>query len=205
MNSEVSTCHKPLLIVVSAPSGGGKTTLCDRLLAERPDIAYSVSCTTRSPRGQEVSGTDYYFVTEAEFRELVEQGKFLEYAPVHGNLYGTLRQTVQDAFERGHSVLMDIDVEGARQVREAVVALAEDDPLRVGHFDIFISPPSLEVLRGRLESRGEDEQEVVERRMQSAAEEMAAAHEYSYRLVNEHLETACAQLSAIVEKEGVAQ
>jgi len=138
----MSNSRFPLLIVVSAPSGAGKTTLCDRLIAERPDMVYSVSCTTRAPRGEERDGRDYHFLSEPEFDRRLRQGLFLEHARVHGYRYGTLRETVHAALTAGRSVLMDIDVQGAAQVRAAVGRADSEDPIAKGFLDIFIAPPS---------------------------------------------------------------
>ena len=141
---------RPLLIVVSAPSGAGKSTLCDRLAEEFPAVTYSVSCTTRAPRGDEKDGVHYYFLSKREFKERIRNGEFLEHAKVHGNFYGTLEDTVLYAMEEGQHVLLDIDVQGARKIREALVRLDPRNPIRSGFTDIFISPPSMEELEKRL-------------------------------------------------------
>jgi len=190
---------RPLLLVVSAPSGAGKTTLCDRLLAERPTMAYSVSCTTRAPRGAEKHGTDYHFLSEAEFERRVAAGEFLEFAVVHGHRYGTLRRAVEDALAAGRDVLMDIDVQGAAQIRRA--AFAVNGPLRRAYVDVFITPPSLEALEERLRNRGEDSPETIARRLQNARGEMARAGEYQYLVINDRLDDATRELSAIVTAE----
>ncbi len=192
---------KPLLIVVSAPSGAGKSTLCDRVLAEFPDVEYSVSCTTRDPRGAEVDGEDYFFLTREGFLRRVAQGDFLEHAEVHGNLYGTLRATVEDAFRDGQSVIMDIDVAGAAQVRSYVATLPPDNPLRRGFVDVFISAPSLEELRRRIVSRGEDAPEAVELRMRNAVREMESLPLYRYHIVNDKLDEAYAQFRRLILDE----
>jgi len=192
--------HRPLLIVVSAPSGAGKSTLCDRLLAEHDDIVYSVSCTTRAPRGQEENGVAYHFLTEEAFRLRIAEGAFLEHAIVHDHLYGTLRETVEKTMVSGRTVLMDIDVAGAAQVREYVLGLDADNPLRAAFVDIFIEPPSMEVLRQRLTGRNEDAPEVIERRLGNAEAEMARRHEFRHRVVNDDLEQAYAELRRIIEE-----
>ena len=196
-----------LLIVVSAPSGAGKTTLCNRLRAELPELVYSVSCTTRAPRGQEIDGEDYFFLTPDEFERRVHAGEFLEHATVHGNRYGTLEKTVRSAMAAGHSVLMDIDVQGAAQIRAHVAMLESADPLRVGFVDIFIEPPSLDALRRRLEGRAEDAPEVIERRLRQAAGEMACRGQYRHRVVNDDLNRAYAEFRACVlaERQRVVQ
>lgn len=189
---------KPLLIVISAPSGAGKTTLCDKLLQEFPEISYSVSCTTRDPRGEEEDGVDYFFMTEEGFRQKIANRELLEFAKVHGNYYGTLRKPVEDAFKAGDSVLMDIDVEGAAQVREVIEKLTDGHPLKEGFIDIFISPPSTEELRRRLQHRGEDAPETIELRLRNADDEMARAGEYRYQVINEDLDIAYRRLRDII-------
>jgi len=192
---------RPLLIVVSAPSGAGKTTLCDRILAEFDVIVYSVSCTTRLPRGQEVDGRDYHFLKEEVFREKIAREDFLEHAIVHGNLYGTLKETVRSAMNSGKSVMMDIDVQGAAQIRRALLDLDPTDPMRSGFVDIFISPPSMRELRSRLEGRAEDAQAVIEERMQNAETEMSGVGDYRYLVVNDNLDEAYAKLCDILRSE----
>lgn len=195
---------KPLLIVISAPSGAGKSTLCDWLLAANPRIAYSVSCTTRAPRGGEVDGVHYHFLTPDAFEQRVQAGAFLEHAQVHGNRYGTLVQTVRQAMQQEKSLLMDIDVQGARQVRAALASLPPTDLMVRGFVDIFIHPPSLEELRRRLEGRGEDAAAVIERRLANAAAELADAGLYRYQLVNDDLGRAQRELADIIRKEQCA-
>lgn len=192
------TPPRPLLIVVSAPSGGGKSTLCDRLLEEFSDIVYSVSCTTREPRGAEVDGEDYFFLTQAGFLARVANGEFLEHAIVHGNHYGTLRSTVYDAFAEGQSVLMDIDVAGAAQVRSLASALPRGDALREGFLDIFIKAPSIEELRRRLVRRNEDSPDVIAARLRNAESELQSAPLYRHTLVNDDLDRAYAELRSLV-------
>ncbi|MBM4144068.1 MAG: guanylate kinase [Lentisphaerae bacterium] len=190
--------RRQLLIVVSAPSGAGKTTLCDRLLEDFPEIVYSVSCTTREPRGSEVDGEDYFFLSEEDFDRRVAEGAFLEYAGVHARRYGTLREPVESALREGCHVLMDIDVQGAARIRRIAQAAPEGDLIRRGFVDIFIRPPSLEALRERLAERGEDAAEVIEGRLAAAREEMAHMNEYRYVVVNEVLEDAYRELTEIV-------
>ena len=191
----------PLLLVVSAPSGAGKTTLCERLRAEFPALTYSVSCTTRAPREGERDGADYHFLSEAEFGRRLEAGEFLEHAEVHGHRYGTLRRTVAEGLAAGRDVLLDIDVQGAAQIRARLAAAAEGDPIRRGYADLFIAPPSLDELRRRLERRGTDARETIERRLQKAGAEMARASEYDYVLVNDDLDRAYGVLRAILVAE----
>jgi len=191
--------RRALLIVVSAPSGAGKTTLCNRLLAEHACMTRSISCTTRAPRGAEVDGQHYHFLTLAEFNRRLAEGLFLEHAVVHGNQYGTLRSNVESALKAGKDVLLVIDVQGAAQVRRAAQALG--GTLGRAYVDIFIAPPSLETLRERLQKRGEDTTEVIERRLINARGEMERGREYQYRVVNDNLEQAYAELNSIINAE----
>lgn len=189
---------RPLMIVVSAPSGAGKSTLCDRLVAEFPRIVYSISCTTRAPRGEEQDGEHYFFLTRREFKKRVRNGEFLEHALVHGNHYGTLEDTVLFAMEEGHHVLLDIDVQGARQLRDSLSRLNPRHPIRRGFLDIFIAPPSLEELERRLRGRGTDSEPVIRKRLDNAREEMEHASAYAHQIVNDDLEQAYADLKAII-------
>ena len=193
------------MVVVTAPSGAGKTTLCNMLLSEFPSFIYSVSCTTRAPRGAEVDGIAYSFLKEQKFLECIEAGDFLEHAVVHGNRYGTLKQTVRAAMEAGHSVILDIDVEGAAQVRRIVSALPDGDPMKTGFLDIFITVLSLDVLRARLVKRGEDAPETIERRLHNASEEMARAGEFSHTVMSDDLAETYAAFRAIILRASEAQ
>lgn len=190
-----------LLLVISAPSGAGKTTLCQRLMADFPDMAYSVSCTTRPPRASEVSGKSYHFLPEAEFLSRVEGGEFLEHAEVYGHHYGTLKATVLEGLRAGRDVLMDLDLQGARSLREYVRGAAPGDPLRRGHVDIFIGPPSIEVLERRLRDRGEDDAATIQRRLNEARDEIAHWQEYQYAVVNDRLDESYDALRSIVIAE----
>lgn len=192
---------RPLLIVVSGPSGAGKSTLCTRLLEERPDIVYSVSCTTRPPRGSEADGRDYFFLSRDEFEERAARSEFLEHACVHGEMYGTLRNTVLRAMESGSSVLMDIDIQGARQIRAHVKACGADDVIRKGFVDVFVAPPSFKALRSRLERRAEDGAAEIDRRLHSARREMQSRGEYRYVVANDELDRAYSELRTLVENE----
>lgn len=190
---------KPLLIVVSAPSGAGKTTLCDRLLQFYPEITYSVSCTTREPRGAEEDGVDYHFLDETVFAQHLKAGDFLEHATVHGFHYGSLKAPVVEALAEGQCVLMDIDVAGAAQVRAYVAKRPAADPMRAGYIDIFIRPPSLDALRQRLEARGEDDEATIARRLRNATAELERAGEFRFQVVNDDLEIAYREFCGIIE------
>ena len=191
---------RPLFIVMSAPSGCGKSTLIDMLLQEYPDLQYSISCTTRAPRGDEEDGIDYHFLTVDRFRELLAEGAFLEHAEVHGNYYGTLRQPIVDVLNEGNSMILDIDVVGAAKVRHQVMHhLPPEDPLRAGYIDIFINPPSMEELRARLVGRGTDTPDVIERRLANAEGEMARAGEYMFQVTNDELAVAYKRLCDLID------
>ena len=191
---------RPLFIVMSAPSGCGKSTLIDMLLQEYPDLQYSISCTTRKPRGDEEDGIDYHFLTTDRFRELLAEGAFLEHAEVHGNYYGTLRQPIVDVLNEGNSMILDIDVVGAAKVRHQVMHhLPPEDPLRAGYMDIFVNPPSMDALRARLEGRGTDAPDVIERRLANAEGEMARAGEYMFQVTNDELAVAYKRLCDLID------
>ena len=190
---------KPLFIVLSAPSGCGKSTLIDMLLQEYPDICYSISCTTRDPRGEEEDGLDYHFKTKARFEELIREDAFIEYAKVHDNYYGTLKAPIQEVLAEGNSMILDIDVQGAAKVRDYVRNLPNTDPMKIGYVDIFINPPSMEELRRRLEGRGTDAPDVIEKRLANAEGEMARAGEYMYRVTNDDLGMAYKRLCDLID------
>lgn len=164
-------------------------------------MVYSVSCTTRAPRGDEKNGVAYHFLTPEQFEVHVEADAFLEHATVHGNRYGTLKTTVRTAMQAGESVLLDIDVQGAQQVRTSLTSLPEDDPIVRGFVDVFVKPPSMAVLRSRLEGRGEDAAEIIERRLKNASAEMACADAYCYVVVNDDLEKAVRAMCDLLGKE----
>lgn len=193
---------RPLLIVVSAPSGAGKTTLCERLLADHStELHYSISCTTRAPREGEVDGKSYHFLTEQDFLQKVEANEFLEYAQVYGHWYGTLRQTIEGMHAQGLHALMDVDVQGAATIREYVAKLDRNHPLRRGFVDIFIAPPSLQELERRITIRGTDSPEVIQRRMIEAHAEMAQSGKYRYLVVNDDLDRSYRAMESILIAE----
>ena len=188
---------KPVLMVVSAPSGAGKTTLCNRLMDEFSSVVYSISCTTRDPRGAEQDGVDYFFLTHEQFDARVAKGDFLEYATVHGNSYGTLKETLTDAMNAGRDVLLDIDVQGAALIRDVLAKTDPADELADAFIDVFITPPSMAELRNRLCGRGTDAAEAIEKRLAKAEHEMAQQSQYGHLIINDDLDTAYTELREI--------
>jgi guanylate kinase len=175
------------MLVVSGPSGCGKSTICRRLLAD-PRVEFSVSATTRAPRPSEVDGRDYTFLDKVRFRSEIERGAFIEWAEVHGNLYGTPRAPMERALAAGRVFLLEIDVQGGAQLKA----------LGLPGVYVFIAPPDLASLRARLVARGTDSPEVIERRMAKAAEEMRAVERYDHVVVNHELEAAVGAVRALV-------
>lgn len=194
----ISQPWHPLLLIISAPSGAGKSTLCERLMKEFPFLVYSISCTTRPPRPGEVEGTHYFFLNDAEFEKRVEKGDFLEHTRVHENWYGTLHKTVTDSLEKNLDVLMDIDVQGASKIREITKHSDTDPILRKSFVDIFISPPSIDILRKRLIDRGQDDHAVIEKRLIRAEKEIAHWRDYQYLIINDNLDQAYNELKSIL-------
>jgi guanylate kinase len=182
---------KPFLLVLSSPSGGGKTTIARRLLERRSDVGYSVSATTRPARPGEQHGRDYTFLTPEEFARRAEAGEFVESASYNGKRYGTLKSEVERVFRTGRHVVLDIEVAGARQVRaqypNAVL--------------VFVLPPTGRVLAGRLRARRTEPVEALQRRLAIARDELAAVPEYDYLVINDDLERAIVEVSAIVDAE----
>lgn len=190
-----------IIFIVSAPSGAGKTTLCERLQQEFKDIHYAITATTRGARTGEVDGKSYYFMKMDEFEKKLAEGGFIENAIVHGNRYGSPRAPVESALADGSDVLMNLDVQGAATVREYIRSAPDDHPLKKHLVDIFVVPPSLEVLRNRLVKRGTDSMETIERRMKQSREEIAHWREYKYMVVNDDLAEAFDNMRAIILAE----
>ena len=182
------------LYVIAAPSGAGKTSLLHAVMARRPGLAFSVSCTTRKPRTGEVDGRDYHFVDRAEFERLVAAGEFVEHANVFGNLYGTRLSVVETALEEGRDLILEIDWQGARQVRERLPEAVQ----------VFILPPSRAELEKRLRGRGSDSAEVIARRLEESVFEMSHWRDFDYIVVNRDFETAVSELEAIFDGRGEA-
>jgi guanylate kinase len=177
------------LFIISAPSGAGKTTLCQALLKKFPDFIYSISYTTRPPRGNEKNGKDYFFIEKEAFEKKLKQDYWAEWATVHGYFYGTSREFLDYYLTRGRNILLDIDVQGTRQI-------LENYPNSV---TIFIMPPSLEILRIRLESRATDSIEVIERRLKDAEKEIEQRHIYRHIIVNDKLHETIDRLTNLVD------
>jgi guanylate kinase len=194
-NNSPAFSRTGILFVLSAPSGAGKTTLTTAL-RQKPDFVYAVSCTTRPPRPGELQGEDYEFVDEAEFQARVAAGEFLEHAEVHGRHYGTLKQTVLEQLRNGIDVLVDIDTQGAANIR------ACDDPfIQAALADVFIMPPSLEELRRRLMKRGTETDEQIQTRLTNAAAEMERWREYRYTLISGSMEEDIEKFRAVMRAE----
>jgi len=187
-----------LLIVISAPSGGGKTALCQQLLAARPDMTRAVTCTTRAPRAGEKDGLDYYFFDPEEFQARVQAGQFLEHATVFGRSYGILRSELLDKLRLGRDVLLNIDVQGAATIRSRVQAEPELKPALV---TVFLTPPSVRVLEERLKKRASDTAEEIERRLGVARKEIAQWSHFDYLLISSTIPEDLRRMLAIVEAE----
>jgi guanylate kinase len=184
--------HKPLVYIISAPSGSGKSTLVNELLKSVRDLDFSISYTTRAPRGSEVDGKQYYFISRSEFERMIREDEFLERAVVFGkDYYGTGRRFLREAEQNGHDLLLDIDVQGAAQIQQKIPEATS----------IFILPPDRKTLEARLRRRSEDCEEVIERRLIAASREIQNYDRYNYILINDRLEESSKTLQAIVQSE----
>ena len=181
------------VFIISAPSGSGKSTLVSRLMSADADLRFSVSYTTRKPRGAETPGESYIYISRAEFEQRIAHGEFLEHAEVFGNYYGTHRSVLEQAKRDGKDLILDIDVQGARQLKERI-------PEAVS---VFILAPSRDILEQRLRARSEDSEEVIQRRLREAAQEIRNYNQYDYILVNYQVEESVGTLAAIVRAERV--
>ena len=191
MSSDPALSTRGMLVVMSAPSGTGKTTVAERLVAACDDVARSLSFTSRPARTGEIDGVDYNFISRAEFEAMAARGEFLEWADVFGNLYGTGRRPTEALIAAGQDVLLVIDVQGARQVRSAIRELVS----------IFVLPPSFGALEARLRRRSKDGEAAIARRLQTAREEVSAVVEYDYVIVNDDLERCVSDVAAIIRAE----
>jgi guanylate kinase len=186
-----SPARKPVVYIISAPSGSGKSTLVNEILKSVTDLEFSISYTTRLPRGSEIDGRQYYFILRPEFEHMIREDKFLEHAEVFGNYYGTARCFLQEAEEKGRDLLLDIDVQGAEQIQRKLPDATS----------IFILPPDRKTLEERLRKRSEDREEVIQRRLETATREIENYQRYDYILVNDQLEESIKRLRAIVRGE----
>ena len=182
---------RPVIYIISAPSGSGKSTLVNELLKLVPNLEFSISYTTRSPRGSEQNGKQYHFVTREQFEEMIRAGEFLEYANFDGNCYGTARRFLRDAGKKGNDLLLDIDVQGAEQIKEKLT----------DGVSIFVMPPDRKTLEWRLRKRSEDAEEVINRRLVTAKREIGNYDKYDYILINDDLEESIESLQSIVLSE----
>jgi guanylate kinase len=187
----MSPSQKPLVFIISAPSGSGKSTLTNELLKLVSNLEFSISYTTRARRGSEQNGKHYHYVTIDEFNRMIAAGEFLEYANVYGNCYGTAREFLRQAGRSGHDLLLDIDVQGAAQIKRNLTDA----------ISIFVLPPDLKTLEWRLRNRSEDSEDVIERRLLTAKREIEEYDKYDYILINDKLEESCENLRAIVLSE----
>lgn len=186
-----SVPRKPVVYIISAPSGSGKSTLVNEILKSVTDLEFSISYTTRPPRGSEIDGRQYYFIKRPEFEQMIRENKFLEHAEVFGNYYGTAKRFLEEAEQKGRDLLLDIDVQGAEQIQRKLPDATS----------IFILPPDRKTLEERLRKRSEDREEVIQRRLQTATREIENYPRYNYILVNDQLEESIKCLRAIVRGE----
>lgn len=188
----------PLLVVISAPSGGGKTTLCHQLLAARPDMTRAVTCTTREPRKGEQDGADYYFLDATSFLKRVQAGNFLEHATVYGHSYGILKSEVLGKLRAGTDVLLNVDVQGAATIRERA---GEDPELKRALVSVFLTPPSAAILEKRLRRRGTEAPAAVQKRLSVARQEVVQWKNFDYLLISTSIEEDLRRMLAIVQAE----
>jgi len=188
----------PLLVLISAPSGGGKTTLCQQLLAARPDMTRAITCTTRAPRPGEKNDVDYYFIDPADFHRRVQAGEFIEHATVFGRSYGILRSELLDKLRRGRDVLLNVDVQGAATIRDRAQAEPE---LKTALVTVFLTPPSISILEERLKKRASDAPEEIQKRLGIARKEIAQWTNFDYLLISTTIPEDLRRMLAIVEAE----
>jgi guanylate kinase len=189
--------YDPFIIIISSPSGAGKTTICRMIVNSDPSIKLSISATTRKKRPQEISGQDYFFVSDEDFLSMKNSQQFLEDALVFNNLYGSPKKTAEEEIKKGNCVLFDIDWQGARQIKEKL-------PKEMV-ISIFILPPSLQELERRLRARAQDSEEIVAQRMQEALQEISHYNEYDFVLINDDLENSLKNIRAIIETKRISR
>jgi guanylate kinase len=191
----MSTDYRPLIYIISAPSGSGKSTLVNELLKLVPELDFSISFTTRAPRGSEQNGKQYHFVSREEFEQMIRADEFLEHASFDGNYYGTARRSLHETGQKGHDLLLDIDVQGAQQVKQKLPEA----------ISIFVLPPDRKTLEWRLRKRRENPEEVIHRRLVAASREIENYDKYDYILINDDLEESIDRLEAIVLSERLSR
>jgi guanylate kinase len=197
-----SPMSTPMLVVISAPSGTGKTTLCVETLAARPNMTRAITCTTRAPRPDEKDGVDYYFLDAATFLKRVQAGNFLEHATVYGNSYGTLKSEVLGKLRAGKDVLLNVDVQGAAAIRAHA---AEDHELAPALVTVFLTPPSMGVLEARLKKRGQDSTQVIAKRLSVARQEISQWRNFDYLIISSSIEEDVRRLQAVLDAEQMKQ
>ncbi len=185
--------NKGLPIIISGPSGAGKTTLYKMAIKDIPEVRHSISYTTRAPRSSDIDGRDYHFVSDTVFEEMIRAGKFIEHAHIHGNRYGTAGRDLEALLEKGSHVILEIDVQGGASLRKSI---------KKGIY-VFIAPPSIEDCRTRLSTRAQDSAEVIERRLSAAVEEIKQAPLYDYIIINEDINRSFEELKAIITAESI--
>ena len=192
----------PMLVVISAPSGAGKTTLCEQTLAARPNMTRAITCTTREPRPGEKDGVDYYFLDAGDFLKRVQAGNFLEHATVYGNSYGTLKSEVLGKLRSGKDVLLNVDVQGAAAIR----AHAEEDAeLKTALVTVFLTPPSMSILEVRLKKRGQDSPQIIAKRLSVAKQEIVQWKNFDYLIVSSSIAEDVRRLQAVLDAEQMRQ
>jgi guanylate kinase len=197
-----ATMSNPMLVVISAPSGTGKTTLCVETLAARPNMTRAITCTTREPRPGEKDGVDYYFLDAATFLKRVQAGNFLEHATVYGNSYGTLKSEVLGKLRAGKDVLLNVDVQGAAAIRAHA---AEDHELAPALVTVFLTPPSIGVLEARLKKRGQDSPQAIVKRLSVARQEISQWRNFDYLIISSSIEEDVRRLQAVLDAEQMKQ
>lgn len=200
--SPMSQKNNTLLIVLSAPSGGGKTTLCEQMLRDNPNISRAVTCTTRAPREGERDGVDYYFLTAEDFLKRVQAGNFLEHATVYGNSYGTLKSEVLSKMRAGKDVLLAVDVQGAAAIRTQA---EQEHELERALVEVFLTPESLAVLEQRLKKRGKDAPDAIKKRLAVAKQEIAQWKHFDYLLISSSIQADVRRMQAIYDAEKMRQ
>lgn len=183
--------YRPFIIVISAPSGAGKTTIAKAVSKRLTNVEYSISCTTRKKRDNEIDSRDYYFLDRPTFEQRINQGKFYEWAEVYGDLYGTPKEPVLDLLKQGKSVLMDIDIQGAQKIKK----------IYTGGVFIFILPPSIKELEKRLLKRDKDPPDIIKTRLKSAKQEMEHKKEFDYQIINKNLDSTVKMVESIIKEE----